>query len=105
MHELQAGVIFAGYPHLAGARVGREAELAGRLDHPNIVAIHDRGSEDGRLWIAMQYVAGTDVEPALRGGPLPPQRGLHIARSTADALDHAHAGDGQGSRAPVRELR
>ncbi|MEV6655737.1 serine/threonine-protein kinase [Nocardia fluminea] len=71
-------------------RFEREADLAGRLDHPNIVAIHDRGSEDGRLWIAMQYVAGSDAETALRAGPLAPPRALHIARSTADALDFAH---------------
>ncbi|APE35298.1 hypothetical protein BOX37_16610 [Nocardia mangyaensis] len=72
-------------------RFEREAELAGRLDHPNIVAIHDRGSEDGRLWIAMQHVAGSDAEAAVREGPVPPERALHIARSTAEALDYAHA--------------
>ncbi|KQY34830.1 hypothetical protein ASD42_32140 [Nocardia sp. Root136] len=72
-------------------RFEREADLAGRLDHPNIVAIHDRGSEDGRLWIAMQYVAGSDAESALRTGALAPDQALRIARATADALDCAHA--------------
>ncbi|MFE9789363.1 protein kinase [Nocardia salmonicida] len=72
-------------------RFEREADLAGRLDHPNIVAIHDRGSEDGRLWIAMQYVAGSDAESALRTGALAPDRALRISRATADALDCAHA--------------
>ncbi|MFD3507991.1 protein kinase [Nocardia sp. NPDC058666] len=72
-------------------RFEREAELAGRLDHPNIVAIHDRGAEGGRLWIAMQYVAGTDAESAVRAGGLGAERALHIARATADALDYAHA--------------
>ncbi|MEV0547194.1 serine/threonine-protein kinase [Nocardia salmonicida] len=72
-------------------RFEREADLAGRLDHPNIVAIHDRGSEHGRLWIAMQYVAGSDAESALRTGALAPVRALRIARATADALDCAHA--------------
>ncbi|WP_147124156.1 serine/threonine-protein kinase, partial [Nocardia neocaledoniensis] len=128
MHELQAGVVFAGYrvervlgsggmgsvyaarhPRLPRVvalkllhssvaadpvfrgRFEREAELAGRLDHPNIVAIHDRGSEAGRLWIAMQYVPGSDVETVLRAGPLAPEWALHIAGSTAAALDHAHA--------------
>ncbi|MGW0324553.1 protein kinase domain-containing protein [Nocardia sp. NPDC003183] len=71
-------------------RFEREADLAGRLDHPNIVAIHDCGNEDGRLWIAMQYVAGSDAETALRTGAVAPRRALHIARSTADALDCAH---------------
>lgn len=81
---------FAADPLFRG-RFEREAELAGRLDHPNIVAIHDRGSADGQLWIAMQYVAGTDADTAVRAGPLPVERALHIARCTADALDHAHA--------------
>ncbi|WP_278262198.1 serine/threonine-protein kinase [Nocardia sp. AG03] len=81
---------FAADPLFRG-RFEREAELAGRLDHPNIVAIHDRGSADGQLWIAMQYVAGSDADTALWAGPLPVERALHIARCTADALDHAHA--------------
>ncbi|MFE3542849.1 serine/threonine-protein kinase [Nocardia sp. NPDC059177] len=72
-------------------RFEREAELAGRLDHPNIVAIHDRGSAEGRLWIAMQYVAGSDAETVVRAGALGVEQAMHIARSTADALDHAHA--------------
>ncbi|MCA2207374.1 serine/threonine-protein kinase [Nocardia rosealba] len=73
------------------ARFEREAELAGRLDHPNIVAVHDQGSDGGRLWIAMQYVAGSDAETVLRAGPVAPEHALHIARSTAAALDYAHA--------------
>lgn len=39
------------------ARFIREAELAARIDHPNVVAVHDRGLVDGALWIAMQYIA------------------------------------------------
>ncbi|WP_336082331.1 serine/threonine-protein kinase [Nocardia sp. SSK8] len=81
---------FAADPLFRG-RFEREAELAGRLDHPNIVAIHDRGSADGQLWIAMQYVAGSDADTVVRAGALPVEQALHIARSTADALDHAHA--------------
>ncbi|MBF6089370.1 protein kinase [Nocardia cyriacigeorgica] len=40
------------------ARFVREAELAARLDHPNIIAVHDRGVAEDLLWIAMQYVDG-----------------------------------------------
>ncbi|WP_233444440.1 serine/threonine-protein kinase [Nocardia puris] len=81
---------FAADPVFRG-RFEREAQLAGRLDHPNIVAIHDRGQEGEQLWIAMQYIQGGDADSLARGGPLPPARALHIARETANALDHAHA--------------
>jgi serine/threonine protein kinase len=43
------------------ARFLREADLAARLWHPNIVGVHDRGEDDGRLWIAMDFVDGTDA--------------------------------------------
>src|ERR1700724_1338919 len=43
------------------ARFMREAELAAGLSHPHIVAIHDRGEDDGHFWISMDYVAGTDA--------------------------------------------
>lgn len=43
------------------ARFEREAELAARLEHPNVVSIYDRGDEGGLLWIAMRYVDGVDA--------------------------------------------
>jgi Protein kinase domain len=49
------------------ARFIREADIAASLAHPNIVSIYDRGeTEDGQLWIAMQYVNGIDAEAAHR---------------------------------------
>ena len=39
----------------------READLAAGLRHPHIVGIHDRGEDDGQLWIAMDYIDGTDA--------------------------------------------
>lgn len=80
---------FAEDPVFRG-RFEREAELAGRLDHPNIVTIHDRGREGSQLWISMQYVEGTDAETAVRTGQMPPLRALYVAAATADALDYAH---------------
>jgi serine/threonine protein kinase, bacterial len=44
----------------------READLAAKLWHPNIVGVHDRGECDGQLWIAMDYVAGTNAAHLLR---------------------------------------
>ncbi|WP_454199168.1 protein kinase domain-containing protein [Nocardia sp. Marseille-Q1738] len=72
------------------ARFQREAELAARLDHPNIVEIYDRGSEDGQLWMSMRYVAGSDVARLLAGNALAPSRVVEILTQAADGLDAAH---------------
>ncbi|WP_205876077.1 serine/threonine-protein kinase [Mycobacterium camsae] len=75
------------------ARFLREADHVARLDHPNIVAVYDRGDQDGQLWIAMQYVDGCDAADAVRQGPLPAARAVRIIAETAKALDFAHAAD------------
>ncbi|MEV6557908.1 serine/threonine-protein kinase [Nocardia sp. NPDC051756] len=74
------------------ARFLREAELAARLEHPNVVAVHDRGVHNGRLWIAMQFVDGIDAaELVRRGAPeLSPERVVHIIDGAARGLDEAH---------------
>jgi predicted Ser/Thr protein kinase len=70
----------------------RESRLAGSLQHPNIVPVYDAGEEDGRLYIAMAYVAGTDLRALVQEeGPLALRRTLRIASGIADALDAAHA--------------
>lgn len=69
----------------------READTAAALRHPNIVSIYSRGeAEDGQLWIAMQYVEGTDAEAALKAGTINPPRALRIVREIAKALDYAN---------------
>jgi serine/threonine protein kinase len=75
------------------ARFLREADHVARLDHPNIVAVYDRGDQDGQLWIAMQYIDGSDAAAAVREGPLAPARAVRIVAETAKALDFAHAAD------------
>src|ERR1700739_2287622 len=70
-------------------RFQREAVLAGALWHPNIVAVHDRGEFDGHLWIAMDYVDGTDVaQLAKRRYPtgMPVQDVRDIVAAVAAAL-------------------
>ncbi|WP_194819145.1 serine/threonine-protein kinase [Nocardia sp. XZ_19_385] len=73
------------------ARFLREAEMAARLDHRNIVAVHDRGEFEGRLWIAMEYVDGFDAaELLLREGALPVERVVGLVAEVAQGLDEAH---------------
>ncbi|MDV6979120.1 sensor domain-containing protein [Mycobacterium intracellulare] len=74
------------------ARFIREADTAAGLEHPQIVSVYNRGeTEDGQLWIAMQFVDGIDADAALRAGEMTPQRAVHIITEVAKALDFAHA--------------
>lgn len=73
-------------------RFADEVRAARALNHPNIVPVYGAGeSEDGMLWLAMEYVAGTDADRELRAGRMPPQRAVHIVGEVAEALDYAHA--------------
>lgn len=74
------------------ARFLREATIAARLHHPNLVAVRDRGQHDGRLWIAMQYVDGVDLAQLIRRGPeaLPLHRVVRIITEVAKGLDALH---------------
>src|SRR5215218_1899570 len=70
----------------------RESELAAAFEHPNAVPIHDAGDVDGRLYLAMRYVEGSDLAVLLRSeGPLDPARAVRICAQVARALDAAHA--------------
>lgn len=71
-------------------RFEQEGNVVARLDHPGIVGIYDRGTDRGHLWIAMQYIRGSDVAK-LDPRSLAPDRALRIVTQTAAALDHAHA--------------
>ncbi|MEC3913233.1 serine/threonine-protein kinase [Nocardia sp. CDC160] len=73
-------------------RFEREANVVAGLDHPNIVAVHNRGEENGQLWIAMQYVEGTDASAELKNDPtaMTPLRALAIVTQIGRGLDYAH---------------
>lgn len=71
----------------------READLAATLTHPHILTVHDRGDENGRLWIATQYIAGTDAAQLLRDrypAGMPADDAIAIVIAVAAALDYAH---------------
>lgn len=71
-------------------RFEQEGDVVARLDHPGIVGVYDRGTTDGHLWIAMQYIQGSDVAK-LDPAAITADRALQIITQTASALDHAHA--------------
>jgi serine/threonine-protein kinase len=75
------------------ARFIREAELAATLQHPHIVGVLDRGDYDGRLWISMDYVEGTDAGRLIRQtypDGMPENDVAEIVTAVADALDFGH---------------
>jgi len=73
------------------ARFAREARLTAGIDHPNVIPVYAAGEEDGRLYLTMRYVAGTDLAARLAaGGPLEPGLAVEIVGQVAAALDAAH---------------
>jgi YVTN family beta-propeller protein len=73
-------------------RFVRETELAMSLEHPNVVPIYDAGDVDGRLYLAMRLVDGSDLRALLRAdGALEPARAFAICSQVGAALDAAHA--------------
>ncbi|MFQ5581399.1 MAG: CHASE2 domain-containing serine/threonine-protein kinase [Mariprofundaceae bacterium] len=75
-------------------RFFREAETAGRLNHPNIVTIFDAGEEHDLAYIAMEFLSGTDLARYTKEGKLfPAQAVLKIAGKVAEALNYAHSMD------------
>ncbi len=73
------------------ARFLKEARLAGRLQHPNIVTVYDVGRDHGECFIAMEYVDGQPLTRHLAAGAeLPLSARLGIIRQVAEALGHAH---------------
>lgn len=73
-------------------RFYREARSAGRLNHKNIVTIHDVGRSDDLAYIAMEYLSGRNLREVLDSSiVLPVERSADIAAQIADGLDFAHA--------------
>ena len=73
-------------------RFFREAETAGRLNHPNIVTIYDAGEEHDLAYISMEFLKGKDLAPHTKADNLLPiAKVIDIVAKVADALDYAHA--------------
>jgi beta-lactam-binding protein with PASTA domain len=75
-------------------RFRREASAAAGLNHPNIVAVYDRGEADGSYYIVMEYLKGPDLKQVIRSrAPLPPLEAIDNAQQILAALGAAHKRD------------
>ncbi|RYG27136.1 serine/threonine protein kinase [bacterium] len=73
------------------SRFKREAQAAGRLNHPNIMTVYDVEEDAGRLFMAMEYLDGQTLRAEIdQHGKLAPERAVEVARAVLAGLEHAH---------------
>ena len=71
-------------------RFAREAKALARLNHPNIVTVHDFGEANGFYYLMMEYVDGANLRQLLRAGKTTPEEALTIVPPICEALQYAH---------------
>ena len=71
-------------------RFQREAKAVARLEHPNIVPVHDFAEHAGQPYLVMKYIEGDTLKARLRSGRLSKDEGLHIVEAAGSALSYAH---------------
>jgi hypothetical protein len=75
----------------ARQRAMREARIAARLQHANVVIVYDVAEDDGQPWLIMEYVPSRSLATALRDGPMAPYQVAGIGAQAANGLAAAHA--------------
>ncbi|HTI97939.1 MAG TPA: protein kinase, partial [Dongiaceae bacterium] len=73
-----------------GQRFATEAEILARLNHPNIITIHDFGTANGMFYLVMEFVDGVNLRQLLRSRKLTPEEALAVVPPLCDALQFAH---------------
>jgi ligand-binding sensor domain-containing protein len=96
VHDGSPAAVKLLHPHLtadrdARDRLEREGELAAAIDHPNVVRLLERGEHEGRLYLAMELLAGETLAARLRRGPLPLAEAVRAGRQLASGLAALHA--------------
>jgi WD40 repeat protein/serine/threonine protein kinase len=79
--------------HAGKAELGRfktEAEIIARLQHPNIIQIHEVGEHDGRPFFSLEFCGGGSLDRRLQGTPLPPREAARLVEKLARAMSVAH---------------
>ncbi len=71
-------------------RFAREARALAKLNHPNIVAVHDFGETGGFFWLTMEYVDGVNLRQAMQAARFTPAQALAIIPELCSALQYAH---------------
>ncbi len=72
------------------SRFEREAKAIAALSHPNVLALHDFGADDGAIYAVMELLEGTTLRERLAGGPLSPRKAVDYAIQIAHGLAGAH---------------
>jgi eukaryotic-like serine/threonine-protein kinase len=68
-----------------------EAELAARVQHPNIVQVHEIGTHEGRPFLSLEWLDGGNLANRLDGNPWPPDEAAHLIETLARAIHVAHS--------------